>query len=487
MKRLAIGAMVGVFALLVALPVMAQQPPPGPSVSFGGEMRVHGFWFDNMTDFRDKVSNSDTGNDQNAHYFQRWRLFTTVESADKKARAVWGVEVGDLVWGTGGGASAQAFNQGGGAGTRIGPGSGADAGNDGVNIETKLLYVQFDIPGIQGANLLLGGHNIVWLGGPTGAFLDDDGFGIQFNWKQQVWDLQLYTVKATENLRFRSDDNDLYAARVGVNPTKDLRLTIEALVLDQKCFAQAALPTGATQPPTTCVTPSNSDFFDTYWIGGTMGLKVGKMNFDLAALYGIRRMQCPTCGGDGTADEEGFGVAGSVRVPVGPVSTWFHGWYTTGDERRVPGAASAANGILTRDSDKLPLPIDGASWLSAPFIAEALFGHRTLGSPAVGQTSYADQSGTYGIGGSGTFAVTPALSVGGGIAFVAATEDNGRFGDNVIEFDGGILYTYNANLSFQGVASYLIPEGCNLPSGAACPDSDGDSAWALAFRTRFAF
>ena len=43
--------------------------------------------------------------DSNSFYFQRWRLFTNVESADKKAKAVWGLEVGDITWGTGGGAS----------------------------------------------------------------------------------------------------------------------------------------------------------------------------------------------------------------------------------------------------------------------------------------------------------------------------------------------------------------------------------------------
>src|SRR4029453_18652828 len=43
--------------------------------------------------------------DSQSFYFQRWRLWTNVESADKKAKAVWGLEVGDITWGTGGGAS----------------------------------------------------------------------------------------------------------------------------------------------------------------------------------------------------------------------------------------------------------------------------------------------------------------------------------------------------------------------------------------------
>ena len=58
---------------------------------------------DNITDF--KNSEGGLNRDSKSFYFQRWRLFTNVESADKKARAVWALEVGDITWGTGGGAS----------------------------------------------------------------------------------------------------------------------------------------------------------------------------------------------------------------------------------------------------------------------------------------------------------------------------------------------------------------------------------------------
>ena len=39
-------------------------------------------------------------------FFQHFRLYTTIESADKKARAYWALEVGDITWGNGGGANA---------------------------------------------------------------------------------------------------------------------------------------------------------------------------------------------------------------------------------------------------------------------------------------------------------------------------------------------------------------------------------------------
>ena len=100
MKRALALLVGGVLILGSALAAHAQ----APTVSFGGQMRVYGFAFNNITDFTDSGPNG-ANRDSQSFYFQRWRLWTNVESADKKAKAVWGLEVGDLVWGQGGGAS----------------------------------------------------------------------------------------------------------------------------------------------------------------------------------------------------------------------------------------------------------------------------------------------------------------------------------------------------------------------------------------------
>jgi hypothetical protein len=84
MKRALALLVGGVLILGSALAAHAQ----APTVTFGGQMRVYGFAFDNVTDFRD--SEGGTFRDSNSFYFQRWRLFTNVESADKKAKVVWG-------------------------------------------------------------------------------------------------------------------------------------------------------------------------------------------------------------------------------------------------------------------------------------------------------------------------------------------------------------------------------------------------------------
>ncbi len=474
-------AMAIALTLGLAVPAVAQQAPSF-TVTFGGEMRFHGILFDNLTDFTDTEPDGKGGSrfkDSNAHWFQRWRLFTTVQSADKKAKAYWALEVGDIVWGAGGGASGGEFT---GGFTRVGPGQGGQLGADGVNVETKNIYLQFDIPFLPNANLLLGIHNILLLDSPAGAFLDDDAAGIQFNWRLDPVSLQLWYAKADENNRQDADDVDYYAGRLRVNITKDVRVSIEGLTIDTQCLARRA-----PVPPATVGTCVGADFGDTFWVGGTASAKIATVSLDGTVVYGQRALF--SAANNANIEESGWAAQLTARVPIGPLSTWWNGWYTTGDDNRIvgtraskfraPGAgqdfSTASNTTrLNADSDKLPIPIASTSWLGVPFQAEFMFGARTVGVPFVGSPLYLDPTGTWGGGGSAIYALTPAISLGGGVGYVAATEDNGIFGDNVVEIDAGALYTYNPNLSFQLIGGYILPD-------------KGDDAWAVIFRTRFVF
>jgi len=471
---------VGALVLGVAMPAMAQQPPF--TVSFGGQMRVNGFLWNNARDFSDTEPDGAGGTqfkDNEAWAHERFRLYTTIQSADKKAKAVWALEVGDLAFGSGGGGSGAEY---GGSTTRVGPSSGGGLGNDGANVETKNAYLWFEVPGVQGVDVILGMHNIVFLASPTGAFMDDDAMGIQINFKFDPIDLQLWTAKADENNRFDADDNDFYVARLGVNVTKDTRVTVEGMVVNSQCFARRAPVAPATTG--TCV---DADVGDTFWFGGTVGTKIATISLDTTFVYGQRALF--SAANNTNIEEKGWGWQGTARMPVGPLSTWVHLWYTTGDENRIVGsqaskAVTAGSGqafstasnttALNRDSDKLPVPIGGASWLSAPYVAEWMSGARTTGDVFTNNPLYNDPTGTWGAGVSGTFAVTPALSIGGGVAWVGATEDNGTFGDWIIEIDAGPTYRLNPQLSFQLVFAYLLPD-------------EGDNAWAVLSRAFYAF
>jgi hypothetical protein len=520
MKRLGMLAAAAALVLGLALPALAQPPAPAFTVTFGGQLRVYGLAWDNWTDFLDTGSNSDIfsqadGNrqlpggakDSEAYFFQRYRLYTTVQTADKKVKGVWAIEVGDITWGLGGGASGDEYGVG--TGTRTGPSQGGGLGADGVNVETKNLYLQFDIPFLPDANILLGAHNITWLGSPAGNFLDDDGWGIQLNWKMDPIDLQLWTVKIDENTRHSADDNTFYAARLGVNLTKDIRFTVEGLLVDGQCIARRDVP-GApgTSVPTTPGAPVTStgpgpatatgtcvsiDLGDTYWVGASAQFKIADMTLHGAAVYGNRTLWSRPL--QGTIEESGWGAQAIAQVPIGPLTTWWHAWYTTGDENRITGggcedvtahpvcgrlaagqdfSTNANSTNLTDDSDKLPIPITGASWANVPFVLEFVKGMATIGAPGFGSTHYSDSTGTWGVGGSATFALTPSISVGGGVGYQEATEGTGVYGDHIIEVDGGIIYRYNPNLTITGLAAYGFPD-------------EGDHAWGVVWRTQLGF
>ena len=103
MKRLALIMAVGALLCALALPAVAQ-PPPGPTVRFSGEMRHIGVVQNNMNDFKDS-DGTGLNRDSDTYYLSRLRLSTIMESGDKKARATWTLEVGDIEWGRRGGAS----------------------------------------------------------------------------------------------------------------------------------------------------------------------------------------------------------------------------------------------------------------------------------------------------------------------------------------------------------------------------------------------
>jgi hypothetical protein len=485
----------GVLIIGSALAAHAQ----APTVSFGGQMRVYGFAFNNILDFTDSGPNG-ANRDSQSFYFQRWRLFTNVESADKKAKVVWGIEVGDITWGTGGGASGGEYRgcpgrapfvpnvtvpiPGGSPGTpgttatgtvtqpganvRVGNGAGGCLGNDGVNVETKTASLWIDTgQWVPGSSITLGIQSIVMMSGPMGGFFDEDGAAIKINMKFDPVDVEVYAAKAGEGNNANADDTDIYVARVGMNATKEIRVTLEGMLVNEQSLGGANLG-------------------DTFWIGSTVGAKLGTIQLDGALVYGQRQFARAATAPPGSPfSESGFGAFVTAQVPIGPVNVFASGWYTTGDSTVGPAgcvgagtnAGCSAQGTartLTKDSDKMPVPESGASWGNGPFIAEWLFGNVSIGGPSVGQVHYNDNSGTWGLGASATYALTPALSFGGGAAYVMATDAAGPYGDALFEIDAGATYRFNPNLVF------------NLFGGVMLPD-EGDLAYAFTFRTQYSF
>jgi len=502
MKRALALLVGGVLIIGSALAAHAQ----APTVSFGGQMRVYGFAFNNIQDFTDSGPNG-ANRDSQSFYFQRWRLFTNVESADKKAKVVWGLEVGDITWGTGGGASGGEYRgcpgrapfvpnvtvpvpagspgqpvpttpttpttatvTQPGSNVRVGNGAGGCLGADGVNVETKHAYLWVDTgQWLPGSSITLGIQSIVFMTGPLGGYFDDDGAAIKINMKFDPVDVEIYTAKTGEGVNANADDTDMYVGRVGVNATKDIRVTLEGMLVNEQSLG-------------------GSNLGDTFFIGATVGAKIGDLKLDGAFVYGQRQFARAAVAGPGSPfQESGFGAFVTAQVPVGPVNIFGVLWYTTGDDTVGPAGCAGAGSnagcsaqgtarTLTKDSDKLAIPESGAGWFGGggPFIAEWLFGNSSIGGPSVGQVHYADPTGTWGLGASATYALTPAFSVGGGAAYVMATDAAGPYGDSLFEIDAGATYRFNPNLVF------------NLFGGVMIPD-EGDLAYALTFRTQYSF
>jgi predicted porin len=110
-------------------------------------------------------------------------------------------------------------------------------------------------------------------------------------------------------------------------------------------------------------------------------------------------------------------------------------------------------------------------------MGEWLLGLSTIGNPGpsgVGDT-FGDPTGTYGLGGSVIYSLTPALSIGGGVAYIGATDaDSPDWGEYVIEIDAGLTYRFNPNTTMNLFAGYMFGD-------------QGDDAWGAAWRTNFSF
>jgi hypothetical protein len=500
MKRALALLVGGVLILGSALAAHAQ----APTVSFGGQMRVYGFAFNNITDFTDSGPNG-ANRDSQSFYFQRWRLWTNVESADKKAKAVWGLEVGDIIWGTGGGTSGGEFRgcpgrapfvpavtvatppavAGGAAGsapatvsqpgsnTRVGNGAGGCLGNDGVNVETKHAYIWVDTgQWVPNSSITLGIQEVLFMNGPLGPYFDDDAAAIKLNMKFDPVDIELWTAKTGEGNVNNADDTDMYVARVGVNITKDMRATLDFMLVNEQSLAGQSIG-------------------DTFWIGGTFGAKLGTVQLDFGAVYGQRAIAAAAISNCGSAtspcQESGYGGYVVAQVPLGPINLTGVGWYTSGDSTVGPAgcvgpgtsAGCVAQGsarTLTKDSDKLPIPESGAGWFGGggDYIAEWIMGNESIGGPSIGQVHYADPTGTYGLGASVSYALTPAFSLGGGLTYVGASDADGPYGSWAFEADAGATYRFNPNLTFRLFGGFIEPD-------------QGDFAWAVAFRTQYSF
>lgn len=149
MKRFALLAIMAAFVLGTVATASAVE------IKASGDWRVHANWVDNMQNFDAPFDNGKNNTrrtpEDDFNVYQRARIWFNF-IANENLKAVLGLEIGDITWGNTG---------------------GGQIGADGVNIETKHAYLDFNIPGAP-INVKAGIQPIALPSNLGSAILDDD-------------------------------------------------------------------------------------------------------------------------------------------------------------------------------------------------------------------------------------------------------------------------------------------------------------------------
>lgn len=348
-------AAIGALAILVATPAMALD------FKFGAEYRVRLYSYVN-NGFTDAVGSNPRG--------AQLRVRPRFDVTDDKGNigATLRLEIGDVEFGNGGGASgnptgfAQTPNL---TGTnRVGASAGGALGADGVNVETKWAYMDFAMPfGWDKYGRVRAGIQPWFLS--KGLIVDDDVAGIRAygTIKPISYDFGWYRVAgglATNGV------SSVLVPCTAAAPVGGLYYSTAAACVAAGGVAGTPITvTGSLAAPTSNTADNNSDYFQgkvdlklspmfnpgLYYVygqlraGGTndgladgeasfFGLtvdgKLGIVNYDLDFVYGY------TQGGPGgnlAVGTKGFALDGKASFPVGPVKISLAGTYATGDKR----------------------------------------------------------------------------------------------------------------------------------------------------------
>jgi hypothetical protein len=211
----------------------------------------------------------------------------------------------------------------------FGSAGGGNTGTDGVNIETKWMYLDFEVPGLQGARLRAGLQGFYL---PKGMILDDDAAGLTLKGKAGIAGYEAFWFVVNDivnggtvavggtNVGPANDDIDVYGAKVGFNINSAINPYLYG-VYRHGSVAQAV---------NIGTTPSTASA-DGWWIGlGAMG-RLGVVNYDLDFVYGVDEPH--VLDGVGAAvTREGWMVDGGIEAPVGPVALGLRFTYATGDD-----------------------------------------------------------------------------------------------------------------------------------------------------------
>ncbi len=323
---------VGTLVLALAVPAMALD------FKFGSEYRVR-FYTAVGLNFVDTSGSNPRGAQI------RIRPLFDVKDDNGNIQGLLRLEIGDIEFGNGGGATGAPTNAGGasgvGSGTaRVGNGAGGALGNDGVNVETKWAWIDAAFP--FGVPLRVRAGLQPWYL-PKGILMDDDVAGVRFygSAKPVSYDLGWYRLNGGPNLNPGTppagssgatatsntfDNNyDFYTARVDVAIAEAFNPGIYYI------YGRNA---------STGVTAGGGSPADSNYLGFTATGKIDTVSYDFDFVWGSAECgpagtypsvaACQVGAGDSV---KGYMLDASVHVPIGPVTLNLAGSIASGDKR----------------------------------------------------------------------------------------------------------------------------------------------------------
>jgi hypothetical protein len=398
----------------------------------------------------------------------KYRMWFEASTNDGKVKGVYAIEVGSTRFG---------FDLAGPPASTGKSGGGAFSG-DGVNIETRWAYTDFQLPGVASkARFQIG-----LLPFKVNSFLwEETAMGVQFKGTGGPTDLTLAWVRGRENFNNSTNDDlfedlDALLARVDFNVAKDIKAGLFGLYMRRNPGAETdnAAFVSASQYQVKLL--ANHEF-DLYTLGTDGSATFGNvfLNWDLMYQGGTLT--------DNTTlerDVSAFLAHADLGVNLGKAKLTFTGWYASGDDNA--GDADIEN-FMSVDVDRADSIIfleggytDDNYFTEAPHILDKGL---ILGKVAL------------------DFQASEKLKVGGAVLYLMTAEDL-RYTDDTgvarnedklgIELDAYVSYKLFKDLEFAINAGYLIADdGMDFFDVAGQRNGSAEDVFRSTARVRYLF
>ena len=397
----------------------------------------------------------------------KYRLVVEASTNDGKVKGVYAIELGALRFGNGAGI---------GGSTRTG---GGDFSGDGINIETRFAYTDFQLPGVASkARFQIG-----LLPFKVNSFLwDETAMGVQFKGTIGPTDLTLAWMRGRESFNNSPDDDlfedlDAYLARVDFNIAKDIKAGLFGLYTRRNPGNEA---------DNAVFNPANQYLvklfpnveFDIYNLGTDGSATFGNffVNWDLIYQGGTVT--------DNTArerDVKAFLAHADVGVNLGKLRLTYTGWYASGDDD--PAATSDVENFMAVDVDRFDSIIffeggytDDNYFTEAPYILDRglIFNKLAL-----------------------DYQASDKLKVGAAVLYLMTAEDIRYTDDTLVarnedklgtEIDAYLSYKLYKDVEFAINAGYLIADDAmDFFDATGQRNGDAEDVFRSTARVRYIF